>query len=274
VKQIRGNSLVVYSIPVIFFYLILVTALFPVRGWSQQQQQGQVLAGEFSLSREVHWENSVLPMGDYIYYVDSSRWPAVVRVQQKDGAFSGMFMPLTLLKPGNPRQSGIVMGTIGNDAYVKGLYLKDGAGEYGFPMPAAETEEEPEPRVHARESSASLALAAQYITIFNPNRDKISVEEIEKVYLGACEAVEKEYNRPAPIRPHLILRLGGDGNLLRYPMREVQLKKWDEYRFADAVVELALHDMVSREDRVRLRDIAVSEAGATVNVCELKDCVN
>jgi len=267
VKQIRGNSLVVYAIPV-----ILVTALFPGCGWSQQQ--GQVVAGEFSLSREVHWGNSVLPMGDYIYYVDSSSWPTVVRVQQKDGAFSGMFIPLTLLKPGNPSKSGIVISTIGNDTYVKGLYLKDGAGEFGFSMPVAETETQPAPRVYAQETSASLARAAQYMTIFNPNRDKIPVEEIERVYLRACEAVEKEYNRPAPIRPRLILRLGAESNVLRYPMREVQLKKWDEYRFADAVVELALHEMVSREDRNRLRNTAVSEAGATVNVCELKDCVN
>jgi hypothetical protein len=57
-------------------------------------------------------------------------------------------------------------------------------------------------------------------------------------------------------------------------MREIQLKKWDEYRFADAVVELALHDMVPPEERVRLSDAAVHEAGATINICELKACVN
>jgi hypothetical protein len=72
----------------------------------------------------------------------------------------------------------------------------------------------------------------------------------------------------------LILRLGAENNVLRYPMREIQLKKWDEYRFADAVVEVALEGMVSKEDRVRLSNTAVNAAAATVNICELKTCGN
>jgi hypothetical protein len=57
-------------------------------------------------------------------------------------------------------------------------------------------------------------------------------------------------------------------------MGEIELKKWDEYRFADAVVDLALHDLVTPEVRVKLGNTAVREAGATVNVCDLKACVN
>src|ERR1700722_16407318 len=261
----------VYAIPA----LLILVVLFPARGWSQHEtQKHQVASGEFSLSQEVHWENSVLPMGDYIYYVHSSRWPAVVSVQQKDGSFAGIFVPMILLRPGTENRSGIVVAKVGDDSYVRTLYLRDGQGELNFTVPLAETDEQQAEPVRAKETSTALARAAEHLTIFNPNHDKISVEEVEKVYLGACEAVEKEYNRPAPIRPRLILRLGTENNVLRYPMQEILLKKWDQYRFADAVVELALHDMVSREDRARLSNTAVNAAASTVSVCELKACAN
>jgi hypothetical protein len=276
VKPIRGNFLVVYAFPVI---LLFVTVLFPGRGWAQQEQQNQqVLSGEFSLSQEVHWENSVLPMGDYVYYADSSHWPAVVRVQGKDGDFSGTFIPAILLRPGESGKTRLMLSKFGKDIYITGLYLHGAAGEFSFSIPPLATENNPENqssgRAHLQEGSARLSRAAEYLTIINPNRDKVSAEEIERVYLSACEAVEKEYNRHAPLRPRLILRLGTDNNTLRFPMREIQLKKWDERRFADAVIDVALHDMVSQEDRVRLSNTAVSAAEATVNVCELKACVN
>jgi hypothetical protein len=270
VKRIRGISLVVYAVLVVF-----LAVLFPGFGWSQQEQQKQkIVSGEFNISQEIHWENSVLPMGDYIYYVESNRWPLVVRVEQKDGSFSGMFVPFIFLRPNQQGKSGIALAHVGSDTYVKALNLPDGQGELSFTIPDSEEEDQPAETARTKDTPAALARAAEYLTIFNPNRDKISIEEVEKVYLGACEAVEKEYHRPAPIRPRLILRLGTESNVLRFPMREILLKKWDEYRFADAVVALALNDMVSREDRARLTNTAVKAAGTTVSVCELKACVN
>ena len=260
----RGNSIIVVVI-----LLIAGIIVFPIQGRAQQ-----VVRGEFSLSQEVRWENSVLPMGDYVYFVDSTRWPALVRVEQKGGGFSGMFVPHALLRPGKQGNVGIVLGAAGSDTYVMSLRLQELGGELDFPAPGAEEGKQTTDSIHGNEIGVSSSRAGEYLTILNPNHEKISAEEAEKVYLRACEAVEKEFNRATPIRPHLILRLGASGNLLRYPMREIQLKKWDEYRFADAVVELALHEMVPPEERIKLSDTAVHEAGATVNICELKACVN
>lgn len=261
---VRGNSIILFVIIVIVEVII-----FPIHGRAQQ-----VLRGEFSLSQEVRWENSVLPMGDYVYYVESNRWPAVVRVEQKGGGFSGMFIPQALLRPGKQGNVGIVLGAIGNDSYVMSLRLQDLGGELDFSVPSGEKAEQPSEPIPGHDAGASSAQMGEHLTILNPNHEKISLEEAEKVYLRACEAVEKEFNRAAPIRPQLILRLGSGNNVLRYPMREIQLKKWDEYRFADAVVDLALHDMLPPDERARLGNAAVREAGATVNVCELKACVN
>lgn len=261
---IRGNSTILFAILV-----FAGIAIFPVPGTAQQ-----ILRGEFNLAREARWGNSVLPMGDYVYFVDSNRWPAVVRVEQKGGGFAGLFIPRALLRPGKPGSSGITLGAIGTDNYVISIHLPELGGDLDFAAPETESEKGPGELIHRQESGATAPKSAGYLTIFNPNHEKISSEEVEKVYLTACYVVEREFKRPAPIRPRLILRLGANENKLQYPMREIQLKKWDEYRFADAVVDLALHDMVPAEERVRLGDAAVHEAGATVSICELKECEN
>jgi hypothetical protein len=269
VNLVRGNFIIVFVLLIIAFITI-----FPIPSRAQE-----VVRGEFSLSQEVRWGNSVLPMGDYVYFVDSNRWPAEVRVEQKRGGFTGMFIPQALLRPGKQGGSGMVLRSVGNDTYVMSLQLQEFGAELDFSAPRSEAEGRPADSLDARatsvsSSSSSSSGASEYITILNPTHEKISLEEVEKVYLRACEAVEKEFNRPTPIRPRLILRLGTGNNVLRYPMLEIQLKKWDGYRFADAVVDLAIHDMLPPEEKVRLGNSAVHEAGATVNVCELKACVN
>ena len=95
---VRGNSIIVFAL-----LIIAVIIIFPIPSRAQQ-----VFRGEFSLPQEVRWGNSVLPMGDYVYFVDSNRWPAAVRVEQKGGSFTGMFIPQALLRPGTQRSTGIV----------------------------------------------------------------------------------------------------------------------------------------------------------------------
>ena len=143
-----------------------------------------------------------------------------------------------------------------------------------FSVPDTDAEKEPPNHIHMPESSPYSFLAHGYVTILNPNREKISLQEAERVYLRVCEAIEREFHRPAPVRPRLVLRLGASNNVLRYPMGEIQLRKWDRYRFADGVLELAMHSMLPSDEKIRLENTAVSEAGSTVNICELKACVN
>ena len=261
---IRGTSIIVFAILV-----IAEMAMFSVPGRAQQ-----VVTGEFNLSREVRWQNSVLPMGDYVYFIDSNRSPVLVRVEQKGGGFSGLFIPQAFLRPGRQVNSGIFAAHIGNDSYVVAFQLQELGGELEFSVPDTDAEKEPPNQFHVPESSPYSVLANGYVTIVNPNREKISLEEAERVYLRVCEAIEREFHRPAPVRPRLVLRLGAGNNVLRYPMGEIQLRKWDQFRFADGVLELAMHSMLPSDEKIRLSNTAVSEAGSTVNICELKACVN
>ena len=259
---IRVNSIIPYA-----FLFIIVFAVFPDSGRAQQ-----IVTGEFNLPHEVRWEKSVLPMGDYIYYVDTQLRPVFVRVEQKGGGFSGMFVPQAFLRPGKKQNGGIDLAGAGSNMYVMALHLDSLHGELDFSAP--EPESESGGAAQSDESTASSVRARGYLRILNPNHEKLSLEAAERLYWKACQAVEREFNRSTPIRPKLVLRLGASNNLLRYPTREIQLKKWDQHRFADAVVDAALQEMVRPDERAKLSDAAVREAGATVHICELKACAN
>ena len=261
---IRGNTIILFAI-----LAIAEIAAIPVPGRAQA-----VVSGEFNLSREVRWENSVLPVGDYVYFVDSSRSPFLVRVEKKGGGFSGVFIPQAFLRPGTKSSSGIFTGHIGNYAYVISFQAQELGGELEFSVPDTEAEKEAAERIQVPDPNHSSSRALGYVTILNPNHEKISLDEVEKVYLRVCETIEGEFHRPTSIRPRLILRLGASADVLRNPMGEIQLKKWDQYRFADGVLELAMHSALPPEERARLSDIAVHAAAATVSVCELKACTN
>jgi hypothetical protein len=264
VNLIRGHSIFLFA-----FLVIGILVVFPAPGTAQG-----VISGEFNLSREVHWQNSVLPMGDYLYFIDPNRSPVLVRVEQKGGGFSGVFISQAFTRPGKQVNEGIFTAHIGNQAYVIAFQLQELGGELEYSIPDADAEKEPVKQIHVPEPNTSHSQPYGYFTIVNPNHEKIPIEEAEKVYLRVCEAVEKEFHRSAPVRPRLVLRLGGGDNVLRYPMGEIQLKKWDQYRFADGVLDLAMHSMLPPDEKIKLSNTAVNEAGSTINVCELKACAN
>ena len=229
-------------------------------------------SGEFSLPREVHWEGTALPMGEYEYFVESNQWPYTVRVQERGGELKGVFTPASFLRRNHVDDGGVILTSVGSETYVTSIRLPSLGGEIFFPAPGSTADGLRTETLSVRNPEASLPETREYITILNPNHEKFSAEKAEIVYLRPCEVVQREFNRPVPVHPHLTLRLGAGENILRYPTREILLKKWDEYRFADAVVDLALFDMVPRDERAKLGNIAITTARSTVSVCELKDC--
>jgi hypothetical protein len=266
VNRVRASS---FSI-LIFRLAILAVAgwgLLPKAGWPQG-----FVSGEFNLTREVRWVDTALPMGDYDYFVESNQWPYTVRVEQKGGEFKGAFIPASFLRRDHIDNGGVILTTVGGETYVTSIRLPSLGGEIFFPAPGSAADGLPTEALSVRRPATPAVDTREFITILNPNHEKFSAEQAEKVYLRVCEAVQKEFSRPLAVHPHLTLRLGAGENVLRYPTREILLKKWDEYRFADAVVDLVLFDMVPRDERVKLGNIAVTAARSTVSVCELKDC--
>jgi len=108
------------------------------------------------------------------------------------------------------------------------------------------------------------------LTIHSVRNQTAPYGEAQTIYLSACRVVEQEFSRTSPIRPRLTLLLGADGDRVYYPKREVQLKKWDKYKFAEGVVMLAAEDLLPQEKRSSLSKLAVLTADSTVDVSEFK----
>jgi hypothetical protein len=247
---------------------------FSTNAWGQESAHGQ-----FQLTQATHWENAVLPEGKYQYTVEAGRSRPVVRVRQVDGAFSGMFIPKVPMRQETQEQTEIVLHEGGDGMYVSSFHVRglQGALEFSIPgkgdgaafRPAGPEAENEDPDAASRDTEAS-----RMFKIVNPARLNLSIAGAEKVYLNACRLIEEQFNRSAPVRPQVILHLGAGENEVRYPNNEIMLKKWDEFRFAQAVVEIALHELVSTEERIKISDQAVNLANTTVSVCDLKNCRN
>ena len=255
-------------------YIYAILAVTVIVGFSSCARAQIAANGQFKLSQSVRWGNSVLPTGTFAYSIDSADGATVVRVRQIGGNFTGLFMPQTQSEGNSSDSTGIVLATVGEDTFVTSLRTEGRGPVFNFSLPNGEAEGAHPGATETRYLSESKDPALGYFTVFNPANEKISYTEAEKVYLAACETIEREFNRSIPIRPHFTVHLHSDENNLHYPDRDLRLARWDKDRFAEAVVELVLHDMVSPQDRSRLTKLAVSRAGATVGLCELKNCSN
>jgi hypothetical protein len=246
---------------------------FPNEARAQSRAQG-----EFQLTEATHWEKAILPEGKYQYTVETGSSRPVVRVQQVGGGFAANFVPKVPLRKEEQDHTQLVLHRAGDGMYVSSFHVRglnaaldfsipedkdsDVNGEIAAPPNAVEPDE------RADDSPSRM------FKIVNPGKMTLSISGAEKVYLNACRLIEEQFSRTVPVRPQLILHLGALENEVRYPNNEIMLKKWDEYRFAQAVVEIALHALVTSEERLRLSDQAVSLANTTVTVCDLKNCRN
>jgi hypothetical protein len=119
-------------------------------------------------------------------------------------------------------------------------------------------------------SGESSALLDNFFTIHNPRNQTLSYPEAETIYLSACRVVEQQFSRADPVRPRLSLLLGSENDRVYYPKHEIQLRKWDKYKFAEGVVILAVDSLLPADAKLSLSKLAVSEAETMVDVRELK----
>jgi hypothetical protein len=109
------------------------------------------------------------------------------------------------------------------------------------------------------------------LTIYNPRNRTIPVSEAKTIYLSACKVVEQEFSRTDPVRPKLRLFVGSDTDRVYYPKYEIQLTKWDKFKFAQGVVILATDSLLPSAKKYSLSKLALVEAEGVVDVRELKD---
>ena len=251
--------------------VFLITVALP----SPQLAHAQASAtGEFKLSRETHWGDAVLPAGKYQFSLESAIPGAPVVIRQTSGDFVGVFLPQTVVPDGAADSSRIVLVRRGEETFVSSMYVKGLGSALKFVIPKAEAgvKGSPSPELGPPPTlpAALVKVANAFFTIRNPKGQAWPSAEAETVYLSACKVIEREFSSPTSLRPQFTLALGAGHDRLSYAQHEIQLTKWDKYKFAQGVVLLAFEELLSPKDRLQLVRAALSEVDSSVDVKALK----
>jgi hypothetical protein len=159
------------------------------------------------------------------------------------------------------------------DYVITSLDVKNGGAVLTFAPPKSPPA--PNARAQALEiqegvSGDSSSPEDELFAIHNPRNQAMPYPEAEMIYFSACRVVEQEFSRSDLIRPRLSLLLGSESDGVYYPKREIQLKKWDKYKFAQGVVILAMESMLPNNKKYSLAKLALAQADSIVDVRELK----
>lgn len=117
---------------------------------------------------------------------------------------------------------------------------------------------------------ASACLAQDGLSVRNRTNQKWPAAEAQKIYLSACEVVQREFGRTVPLTPKVTLVLGAEKNEVSLNGSEVRLTKWNRDAFAQGVVWLAFEDLMPSQHRQAIAARAVNWANSTVEVEQLK----
>lgn len=108
------------------------------------------------------------------------------------------------------------------------------------------------------------------VTVTSRGRQRLPrKEEVNKIYLSACSAVQREFANSNAVRPSIALVFGADKDAVDFDKKTILLIKWDRDLFAQGVVILAFEDLLSPQRRMMVAKRAVSWADATVEASEI-----
>jgi hypothetical protein len=99
----------------------------------------------------------------------------------------------------------------------------------------------------------------------NPKQQDWPQEEANLIYFSVARNLATEFNRPQLPVTSFTLVLGAIENSVDMNRRELRLKKWDKYFYAEGVLRLTFDQMLSSESKMRLARRAVAESDATVD---------
>ena len=108
--------------------------------------------------------------------------------------------------------------------------------------------------------------AQNFLTVQVKGQQKWPAEEVDRLYLSACSAVQREIGGSRSIRPQITLVLGAGKDEAVFDSREIRLVQWNPYLFAQGVVVFAFEDLLPQEQRLAVARRAVNWAGSTIEI--------
>jgi len=113
---------------------------------------------------------------------------------------------------------------------------------------------------------ANVCPSQTSVQVSNPKQQEWPRAEADLIYFSAARDLAAEFNRPQSPRAVFTLVLGANENSVDMNARELRLKKWDRYLYAEGVLRLTFDQMLSSEAKMRLARRAVAESEATVDL--------
>ena len=99
----------------------------------------------------------------------------------------------------------------------------------------------------------------------NPKQQDWPQEEAKLIYFSVARTLAAEFNRSQLPVTAFTLVLGANENSVDMNTRELRLKKWDKYFYAEGVLRLSFDQMLSSESKMRLARRAIAESDAVVD---------
>jgi hypothetical protein len=115
----------------------------------------------------------------------------------------------------------------------------------------------------------ATAVAEDGGLIIQASGKNVVAVDAQKIYISGCEAVRKEFGATQQHTPRITLVIGGETDEAIWKAKEIRLRKWDPYLFAQGVVLLAFDDLMTGERRLKIAKRVVSRAESTVSATEL-----
>ena len=107
-----------------------------------------------------------------------------------------------------------------------------------------------------------VSLVAEFINSSGQRASRNGrLRRLDKLYLSACSAVQREFGGTRPVRPQVTLVLGADKDEALWDRREIRLIKWNPHLFAQGVVVFAFEDLMPLDERMAVATRAVNWAG-------------
>jgi hypothetical protein len=107
------------------------------------------------------------------------------------------------------------------------------------------------------------------VTVSGKGKQTPSSVEVNKIYLSACSAVQREFGNSNEVHPPIALVLGAEKDAVNFNSKTILLKRWDRSLFAQGVVLLAFEDLLTSQRRMIITSRALSWADATIDAQEM-----
>lgn len=111
---------------------------------------------------------------------------------------------------------------------------------------------------------AGYASAQNGLTIEGDGTKSVA-HDAQKIYASACAVIRRQVGATHQPNPEILLVLGADKDEALWQTRQIRLKKWDPFLFAQGAVLFALDEaMVDR--KLEMARQAVTWSQATIDV--------